>query len=246
MKRIAILYYSDSRPGIPPLALTKARGPVEAQPASLGLALGGPPEGSTGTYRIQDVLGAGTGRCEIAGYEYLSRTTTARSSLDTAGCAVLPVVGNDSTFTFSADEPSTPPRRPANRSTCSRGPTRSSSVHIDRECLRSKLAAYARSRRARFSARGSHPEAAAIKLNPASVAADFHLPLEGHDWIDDKVISQDPDSVQFALVYRPCIDRANYDPTIDRPLARVCWTSTCGRGSGTRRPRTAQVLDDFR
>src|SRR4051812_44337422 len=78
--------------------------PKENQPPTVWLSAG-PPEGSTGKYRIQMFWGGWDPDGEIAGYEYLvSNNNGTFNPADTVGVPWLPVAGNDSTFTFSADE----------------------------------------------------------------------------------------------------------------------------------------------
>src|SRR5712672_675378 len=74
------------------------------QPPTVWLAAG-PPEGSTGTYRIQMFWGGWDPDGEIKRYEYrITNNVGIFNPADTVGMPWLPVVGNDSTFTFSADQ----------------------------------------------------------------------------------------------------------------------------------------------
>src|SRR5512139_3644098 len=66
----------------------------------------GPPEGATSTYRVELFWGGWDPDGEIRGYEYIITDNDGTfNPADTVGVPWKPVAGNDSTFTFSADEP---------------------------------------------------------------------------------------------------------------------------------------------
>ena len=176
----------------------------------------GPPEGSTGKYRIQMFWGGWDPDGEIAGYEYLvSNNVGSFDPADTVGVPWLPVAGNDSTFTFSADEPVDSLHTDNTKQVDVF--TRSHTFFIravDREGLRSKTPAY-RS----FTSRTLSPEVhierpQVFALNPAAVPQISTYRWKALDWVDDMLLSQDPDSVQYALIPVPLSDGANYEPTI--------------------------------
>lgn len=178
----------------------------------------GPPEGSTGTYRIQMFWGGWDPDGEIKGYEYLvSNNKGTFQPSDTVGVPWRPVVGNDSTFTFSADIPVDSVHADQTKQVDVFMRSHTFFIRaIDQEGLRSRQPAY-RS----FTSRTLSPEVhiqrpPVIKLNPASVPQISTFRWKAIDWVDDKTVSQDPDSVQYALAPVPVSDGANYDPTIDK------------------------------
>ncbi len=185
------------------------------QPPTVWLSAG-PPEGSTGKYRIQMFWGGWDPDGEIAGYEYLvSDNEGTFNPADTVGVPWRPVAGNDSSFTFSADEPVDTLH--ADNTKQVDVFTRSHTFFIravDREGLRSKVPAY-RS----FTSRTLSPEVhierpQVFALNPAAVPQISTYRWKALDWVDDLLLSQDPDSVQYALIPVPAADGSNYTPTI--------------------------------
>jgi hypothetical protein len=81
----------------------------ENQPPTVWLSAA-PPEGSVGKYTVQLYWGGWDPDGEILRYEYLitNNTTGVFQPSDTTGATWMPVVGNDSTFVFSADSLSNP------------------------------------------------------------------------------------------------------------------------------------------
>jgi hypothetical protein len=161
---------------------------------------------------------------EIKGYEYLisnNKFETFQPS-DTVGVPWLPVTGNDSTFTFSADQEVD--TLSTNLVTTF---TRSHTFFIravDKEGARSLHPAY-RS----FTARNLSPDIFVQvpkknQLNPAEVPPITTFRWVAKDYIDDLTISQDPDSVQWALV--PVPNGQTFEQTIAymrTPAAEKEW-----------------------
>jgi hypothetical protein len=169
------------------------------QPPTVWLSAA-PPEGSTGKYRVQLFWGGWDPDGEIAGYEYIVTDNEGTfNPADTVGVPWSPVSGNDSTFTFSADQPVDT----LNTTNPIAEFTRSHTFFIraiDREGLRSTEPAY-RS----FTSRTLSPEITIrvpVKnaLNPALVPPVSTFRWKGTDYVDDLLITQEPDSVQWALV----------------------------------------------
>jgi len=164
----------------------------------------GPPEGSVSKYRVQMFWGGWDPDGEIKGYEYLisdNKTGTFQPS-DTVGVPWLPVTGNDSTFTFSADEPTDTLNTTKQVAEFQRSHTFFIRA-IDEENVRSLRPAY-RS----FTARTLSPEVRVQvpvrnALNAADVPAITTYRWKALDYVSDLSISQDPDSVQWALVPVP-------------------------------------------
>ena len=159
----------------------------------------GPPEGSTGKYRVQMFWGGWDPDGEIAGYEYIVTDNAGTfDPADTVGVDWSPVSGNDSTFTFSADQPVDT----LNTTDQIAEFTRSHTFFIraiDSAGMRSLTPAH-RS----FTSRTLSPEVRItipIKnaLNPAEVPPISTFRWRAFDYVDDTLISQPPDSVQWAL-----------------------------------------------
>ena len=178
------------------------------QPPTVWLSAG-PPEGSTSKYRIEMFWGGWDPDGEIKGYEYLisDNKTGVFQPADTVGMPWLPVQGNDSTFTFTADSlTSNQPVDPTNAHKLVYGFSRSHTFFIraiDKEGLHSKQPAY-RS----FTARTLSPDIfvdvpVKNQLNPAEVPAITTFRWHAKDFIDDVNLTQDPDSVQWALTRVP-------------------------------------------
>jgi len=176
----------------------------------------GPPEGSTSTYRIKMFWGGWDPDGEVAGYEYLiSNNERIFNPADTVGVPWLPVAGNDSTFLFTADQPVDSLH--TNKTKQVDAFIRSHTFFIravDREGLRSKAPAY-RS----FTSRTLSPEVhierpQVFSLNPAASPQISTFRWNAVDWIDDMLLSQDADSVQYALIPVPVSDGNNFAPTI--------------------------------
>jgi hypothetical protein len=169
------------------------------QPPTVWLSAG-PPEGSTSKYRVQMFWGGWDPDGEIEGYEYMvtDNETGIFNPADTVGLDWTPVAGNDSTFVFSADQPV---------DTLTTNPnsvfTRSHTFFvrsIDTEGLRSRQPAY-RS----FTSRTISPDVTIdvpvrYQQNPADVPPITTFRWHAKDFIDDLLVTQDPESVQFALV----------------------------------------------
>ena len=161
----------------------------------------GPPEGSTGTYTVTLFWGGWDPDGEIRYYEYLvtDNVTGVFNPADTVGEPWNPVVGNDSTFTFSADslvdvDP------PGQKATFIRSHTFFIRA-VDEDNARSKEPAY-RS----FTSRTISPEVrvttprAELGITPADMPPISTISWLATDYIDDDVSKQDPDSVQWAMV----------------------------------------------
>ena len=160
----------------------------------------GPPEGSTGKYRVQMFWGGWDPDGEIAGYEYIVTDNSSGSfdPADTVGVDWSPVAGNDSTFTFSADQPVDTLNSTNQISEFTRSHTFFIRA-IDSQGLRSSLPAH-RS----FTSRTLSPLvriSVPIKnaLNPAEVPPISTFRWRAFDYVDDLLVSQPPDSVQWVL-----------------------------------------------
>ncbi len=160
-----------------------------------------PPEGSTGTYTVQLFWGGWDPDGEVSKYEYLvtDNVTGVFNPADTLGEPWYPVVGNDSTFTFSADS-----LQDANPSEQKAVFTRSHTFFIravDEQGLRSREPAY-RS----FTSRTISPEVKIttprpeLGITPADMPPISTLVWSATDYVDDLFTKQDPESVQWALV----------------------------------------------
>ncbi len=173
---------------------------VENQAPTVWLS-SGPPEGSTGTYTVELFWGGWDPDGEIKYYEYLvtDNVTGVFSPDDTVGVDWQTVIGNDSTFTFSAD------------SLIDAGTTNQKAVFarshtffiraVDEDNLRSKEPAY-RS----FTSRTISPEVrittprAELGITAADMPPITTIVWNATDYIDDEVTKQDPESVQWAMV----------------------------------------------
>jgi hypothetical protein len=224
MKRIVIFILLASAAAFAACSNSGQEGTLKPnQPPTVWLSAG-PPEGSTSKYRIQMFWGGWDPDGEIAGYEYLisdNQSDTFQPS-DTAGVPWLPVAGNDSTFTFSADQ-----QVDTLATTLVTTFTRSHTFFIravDKEGLRSKHPAY-RS----FTARNLSPDIFVQvpkknQLNPAEVPPITTFRWVAKDYIDDFFTFQEPDSVQWALV--PVPNGKTFEQTIDyvrTPAADKEW-----------------------
>lgn len=160
-----------------------------------------PPEGSTGTYTVNLFWGGWDPDGEIRKYEYLvtDNVSGVFDPADTVGVYWAPVVGNDSTFTFSAD--SLADANPGNQTVLF---LRSHTFFIravDEEGLRSSEPAY-RS----FTSRTISPEVrittprAELGITPADMPPISTIVWTAVDYVDDLLTKQDPESVQFAMV----------------------------------------------
>ena len=174
----------------------------------------GPPEGSTGTYTVTLFWGGWDPDGEIRYYEYLvtDNITGVFNPADTTGADWLPVVGNDSTFVFSAD------------SLLDNNPSGQKAVFIrshtffiravDEDNARSKEPAY-RS----FTSRTISPEVrvttprAELGITPADMPPISTISWIATDYVDDDISKQDPDSVQWAMVSTK--DFGDYAATIN-------------------------------
>ncbi len=173
---------------------------AENQPPTIWIAAA-PPEGSTSSYSVELFWGGWDPDGEISHYEYLI-TDNRKGTFaprDTVGADWETVIGNDSTFVFSADSLSEtiPGQLPAVF-------VRSHTFFIravDREGLRSAEPAY-RS----FTARTLSPDITiniprqALGLTPSDMPPIATYTWTAVDYVDDMLTRQDPDSVQWALV----------------------------------------------
>jgi hypothetical protein len=172
-----------------------------------------PPEGSTGTYTVQLFWGGWDPDGEIAKYEYLvtDNVTGVFNPADTVDVPWNPVVGNDSTFTFSAD--SLQDDNPSSQKAIF---ARSHTFFIravDQEGLRSREPAY-RS----FTSRTISPEVritvprAELGITPADMPPISTISWIATDYVNDEFTKQDPESVQWALV--STVGHGDYASTI--------------------------------
>jgi hypothetical protein len=172
----------------------------ENQPPTVWLSAG-PPEGSTSSYRVQMYWGGWDPDGEIAGYEYIvtDNQTSAFNPADTVGTAWRRVSGNSSTFTFSADEEVDT----LNTTNLNAVFTRSHTFFIraiDSQGLRSVSPAH-RS----FTSRTLSPDVMVqvpIRnfFNPAEVPPVSTFRWIANDYVDDFLLTQEPDSVQWVLI----------------------------------------------
>lgn len=160
-----------------------------------------PPEGSTGTYTVNLYWGGWDPDGEIRKYEYLvtDNVSGVFDPADTVGGDWSSVVGNDSTFTFSAD--SLADATPGDQTVLF---ARSHTFFIravDEEGLRSREPAY-RS----FTSRTISPEVrittprAELGITPADMPPISTIVWTATDYVDDIFTKQDPESVQYAMV----------------------------------------------
>ncbi len=172
---------------------------TENQPPNVWLAAA-PPEGSTGTYTVELFWGGWDPDGEIAKYEYLvtDNVTGVFNPADTIGVGWSGVIGNHSTFTFSAD--SLAEAATGQKAIFMRSHTFFVRA-VDEQGLRSREPAY-RS----FTSRTISPEVrittprAELGITPADMPPISTLTWNATDYVDDDITKQDPDSVQWALV----------------------------------------------
>ena len=169
------------------------------QPPTVWIAAA-PPEGSVSSYTVQLFWGGWDPDGDISHYEYFVTDNVKGSFLpaDTVDADWLPVVGNDSTFTFSADSlAETIPD--VNAAVFKRSHTFFIRA-VDTEGMRSPQPAY-RS----FTARTLSPEVTittprqTLGLTPAEVPPIATYTWTAVDYIDDFNMRQAPDSIQWAL-----------------------------------------------
>ncbi len=173
--------------------------PAPNQPPTVWIAAA-PPEGSVSSYTVQLFWGGWDPDGDIAYYEYFVTDNIKGSFLpaDTVNADWLPVLGNDSTFTFSADSlaESIPD---ANAAVFKRSHTFFVRA-VDTQGMRSAQPAY-RS----FTARTLSPEVTittprqTLGLTPAEVPPIATYTWTAVDYIDDLNMRQAPDSIQWAL-----------------------------------------------
>ncbi len=160
----------------------------------------GPPEGSTGSYNVQLFWGGWDPDGEIAYYEYLvtDNETGVFDPADTTGAIWSRVLGNDSTFTFSADSLT------ESSGTQSAVFTRSHTFFI--RAVDEDNRASAEPAHRSFTSRTLSPTVwiqtprAVLGLTAAEVPPISTFEWRATDYIDDTLTSQDPESVQWALV----------------------------------------------
>ena len=168
------------------------------QPPTVWLAAG-PPEGSTGTYRVQMFWGGWDPDGEIAGYEYIV-TDNESGTFDPADMVDVdwsPVSGNDSTFTFSADQPVDTLDTDDQISVF----TRSHTFFI--RAIDSQNARSAPAHRS-FTSRTLSPEVIVdipvkFALNPAELPPVSTFRWRAFDYVNDTSVREPPDSVQWVL-----------------------------------------------
>ena len=221
------------------------------QPPTVWLSAA-PPEGSTTSYRVRLFWGGWDPDGDIKGYEYLVTNNNGTfNPADTVGVPWSPVHGNDSTFSFSADQPVDSVHTNNTRQVDVF--TRSHTFFIraiDDQGLRSREPAH-RS----FTSRTLSPEVfidtpPRFALNSAVVPPISTFRWHARDYVDDTMTSQDPDSVQWALVRVPD-DQRTFESTIAyirSPQAAKEWLPFvwyhAPRDSGI--SWTTQVIDEGR
>lgn len=202
---------------------------VENRPPTVWLA-SAPPEGTTEKYTIQLFWGGWDPDGEIAYYEYAITDNGDGPFLpsDTAGDENWhPVYGNDSLFTFSADELTNP-----NANNMVSEFTRSHTFFIravDEQGLRSVEPAYRSFTARTLSPRVDISVPQRNQLNPAAVPPITTFRWTATDYIDDLLTSQAPDSVQYALVdtrgfnenWAKTIDYLRKDPAVLTEFGRT-------------------------
>jgi len=173
---------------------------IKNQPPRVWLSAA-PPEGSVETYKVHLFWGGWDPDGEISHYEYYV-TDNVTGVFNPAGVVDSlwsPVVANDSTFTFSADAL-------VDTLTTSQVSefTRSHTFlirAIDEEGLRSTRPAY-RS----FTSRTLSPQVnilipvRVLGTTPAQIPPITTFSWSASDYVSDKLVAQEPDSVQWALV----------------------------------------------
>lgn len=183
------------------------------QPPNVWLAAA-PPEGSVGTYTVKLYWGGWDPDGRVDHYEYLITDNVGTSTFDPNDLKSgtwYPVLGNDSSFTFSAD---------VLQDTLTTSQVsifqRSHTFFIravDDQGAKSPRPAY-RS----FTAQTLSPEVSITtpvknQLNPADLPPIATYEWEAKDYVNDLNSSQDPDSVQWALVSTAPYG-GSYDQTI--------------------------------
>jgi hypothetical protein len=158
-----------------------------------------PPEGSVSKYTVHMYWGGWDPDGEISHYEYLvsDNRTGIFAAADTMGAPWMPVLGNDSSFTFSADV-----LADSNTTDQVSVFTRSHTFFIravDSEGKRSVQPAY-RS----FTSRTLSPSVTVLvplrnQLNPADLPPIATFRWRATDFVDDRLNPGEPDSVQYAL-----------------------------------------------
>lgn len=196
----------------------------ENQPPHVWLSAA-PPEGSVDQYTVHLYWGGWDPDGKISHYEYFisDNTTGMFNPADTVGVKWPTVFANDSTFVFSADSLAVP------------NPTSQVSVFershtffiraVDDQGMHSIRPAH-RS----FTARTLSPEVKVKvpvrnQLNPADLPPIATYRWEATDYVNDTQSSQDPDSVQWALV-STAPHGGSYEKTIDylrTPAAASEW-----------------------
>jgi len=171
---------------------------LENQPPQVWLSAA-PPEGSTSKYTVHLYWGGWDPDGEISHYEYLvtDNETGVFVPADTVGADWSRVLSNDSTFTFTADIL-------ADTNTTDQVTvfTRSHTFFVravDEFGKRSLQPAY-RS----FTSRTLSPSVSVLipvrnQLNPADFPPIATFKWKATDYIDDRMTSQEPESVQYAL-----------------------------------------------
>jgi hypothetical protein len=187
----------------------------ENQPPTVWLAVA-PPEGSTGTYTVQLFWGGWDPDGEIQKYEYLvtDNVTGVFNPADTVDGEWGTVIGNDSTFTFSADSLSEGTNLNDQTYVFKRSHTFFIRA-VDEEGLRSREPVY-RS----FTSRTISPEVrittprAELGITAADMPPISTLTWVAIDYIDDSATKQEPDSVQWAMV-STVTHGGEYAPTVE-------------------------------
>jgi len=173
--------------------------PAENQPPTVWLSAA-PPEGSVGKYTVQLYWGGWDPDGEILRYEYLitNNTTGVFEPSDTTGATWMPVVGNDSTFVFSADSLAAPG---TNNQVSEFKRSHTFFIRaLDDDGLRSTEPVHRSFTARTLSPRVSIQVPRRNQQTPADVPPISTYRWEATDYVSDMLTSQEPDSVQWALV----------------------------------------------
>jgi len=174
---------------------------LENQPPRVWLSAA-PPEGTVEKYKVHLYWGGWDPDGEILRYEFLatSNVTGVFNPADTVGKPWTPVIANDSTFLFSADSLAEP--TPTKQDSEFRRSHTFFIRAVDEEGLRSTRPAY-RS----FTSRTLSPQVNILvpvgirgNTTPAQVPPIITFSWRASDFVSDRLVAQEPDSVQWALV----------------------------------------------
>ncbi len=174
---------------------------LENQPPRVWLSAA-PPEGTVEKYRVHLYWGGWDPDGEILRYEFLTtnNTTGVFNPADTVGKPWTPVLANDSTIVFSADNLADP--RPTSQISEFRRSHTFFIRAVDEEGLRSTRPAYRSftSRTLSPSVNIMIPVGTPGVTTPADVPPIITFSWLASDYVSDRLVAQEPDSVQWALV----------------------------------------------